>query len=178
MNIVKSKEYMRGGAMEYGKGGRMPQELLEYFKKKQGKEYGAGGYVEYQDGGENRPYIMSGYSNNPGDDGRPSGREGMYVVAPGAEGADPRVMDLRSAMKEYGYEDPVEMARAFGVEASRGDRGFTAPGAEDAAYRRRLISAMGADSYEGLQYRLGIGRIDYERKSDLPVIMRANQGRM
>jgi hypothetical protein len=171
MNIVKAKEYMRGGAMEYGKGGKMPKELLDYFKKKQGKEY--------QDGGKApSAYLIPGYENIPDEQGMVSGRERMYVAIPGGEGSDPRVLDMRAAMKELGYDSPMEMARALGVQSSRGDRGFTFEGAQDPAYRRRMLAALGADSMEGLQDRLGIGRVDYERKRDLPNIMRASQGGM
>ena len=53
MRTVSMKEF-RGGGMnnEYAGGGRMPKQLLEYFKRKN-KEYAMGGaYREYQDSGK------------------------------------------------------------------------------------------------------------------------------
>lgn len=53
MRTVSMKEF-RGGGMnnEYGGGGRMPKQLLEYFKRKR-REYAMGGaYREYQDSGK------------------------------------------------------------------------------------------------------------------------------
>jgi len=135
--------------------------------------------LKYQDGGKApSAYLIPGYENIPDEQGMVSGRERMYVAIPGGEGSDPRVLDMRAAMRELGYDSPMEMARALGVQSSRGDRGFTFEGAQDPAYRRRMLAALGADSMEGLQDRLGIGRVDYERKRDLPNIMRASQGGM
>lgn len=177
MNIVKSKEYMGGGAMEYGKGGKMPEQLLEYFKKKE-KEYGMGGAMEYANGGgvPGGAYLIPGYENRPDDQGMVSGRERMYVAIPGSEGADPRVLDMQSAMKELGYENPMEMARALGIKSSGGDGAYVFEGATEPAYRRRMLAALGGDSLEGLQDRLGIGRVDYERQRDLPNIMKYASG--
>ena len=187
MNIVKSKEYMRVGAMEYGKGGQMPEQLLEYFKKKN-KEYGMGGAMEYEGGGameynQGDPppggaYFISGYENRPDDQGMIAGRERMYVAVPGAEGSDPRVLDMQSAMKEFGYENPMEMARALGIKSSGGDGAYAFEGAQDPEYRRRMIAALGGESLEGIQDRLGIGRVDYDRQRDLPNILRSSQGGM
>lgn len=189
MRTVRMKDYRKGGMndeygmsgmmKEYAKSGKMPKELLEYFKKKDDKEYGMGGAMEYQEGGRpSRAYFIPGYENRPDELGMVSGRERMYVAIPGDEGAAPRVLDIQSAMKELGYESPVEMARALGVEASRGDRGFTVEGAQDPAYIRRMLAALGAESTEDLQDRLGIGRVDYERERDLPRIIKASRGGM
>lgn len=179
MNIVRTNNIYAGG-------GRMPKQLLEYFKKK-GKEYGGGGVMEYEHGGEytgdGRPfepgqaYVISGYENRPDADGVVSGRERMYVAIPGADGI--RTIDLREAMKEFGYSNPVEMLRAMGVDTERSDNGFIVPGMESSEYRRRLMSALAneGEGYRELQDRLGIGRVDYNRDRDLPNIIGAATGR-
>lgn len=174
MNIVRTKEYGQGGRyQEYGKGGAMPKQLLEYFKKKQGNSYADGGEFT----GDGRPfepgqaYVISGYENRPDAEGMVSGRERLYVAVPGEGGT--RTMDLREAMKEFGYSNPVEMLKAMGIETERSGEGFIVPGAEQDDYRRRLMMALGqeGEGYRELQDRLGIGRVDYERSRDLPNLL-------
>lgn len=151
----------------------MPKELLEYFKKKQGDSYANGGQFT----GDGRPfepgqaYVMSGYENRPDESGMVSGRERLYIAVPGEGGT--RTLDLREAMKEFGYNNPVEMLKAMGVQTERSESGFTVPGAEEDEYRRRLMMALGqeGEGYRELQDRLGIGRVDYERERDLPGIL-------
>lgn len=174
MNIVRTNEYGQGGRyQEYGNGGAMPKQLLEYFKRKQGNSYANGGEFT----GDGRPfepgqaYVISGYENRPDAEGMVSGRERLYVAVPGEDGA--RTLDLREAMKEFGYSNPVEMLKAMGVATERSGEGFVVPGAEEDEYRRRLMMALAqeGEGYRELQDRLGIGRVDYERERDLPGII-------
>lgn len=186
----KPMQEMRMGGKydEYGKGGKMPKELLEYFKKKNeaamGMKYDrAEEGMKYQDGGRSfnpgEAFVMSGFENRPDAEGVVSGREKMFIAMP-QEGGDPRVMDLRSAMKEFGYEDAPAMLRAMGVEAGRNDGALIAPGMQEADYKRRLrmALAMEGEDLDALQKRLGIGRVDYERSRDLPRILAARRGGM
>jgi len=98
----------------------------------------------------------------------------MYVVMPGAEGQDPRSLDLRSAAKEFGYDNPAAMARAMGVKTERGpEGGLTFSSTTDPAYNKRLQAAFGGESLEDVQSKLGIGRVAYDRERDLANIVRA-----
>ena len=158
----------------------MPKQLLEYFRNKS-KKYGGGGVMEYEHGGQHtgdgRPfepgqaYVIEGYENRPDAEGMVSGRERLYVAVPGEGGA--RTMDLREAMKEFGYSSPVDMLRAMGVSADMTDNGFAVPSLSDPTYRQRLMAALAqeGEGYRGLQDRLGIGRVDYNRERDLPGII-------
>ena len=103
----------------------------------------------------------------------------MFIAMP-HEGGAPRVLGLRSAMKEFGYEDAPAMLRAMGVEAGRNDGALIAPGMQEADYKRRLrmALAMEGEDLDALQKRLGIGRVDYERSRDLPRILAARRGGM
>lgn len=139
--------------------------------------------LKYQDGGRSfnpgEAFVMSGYENRPDDKGLISGREKMFIALP-QEGGDPRVMDLKSAMKEFGYEDAPAMLRAMGVEAGRSEGAFIAPGMQEEDYKRRLrmALAMEGEDMAALQKRLGIGVVDYERSRDLPRILAARRGGM
>lgn len=153
-------------------------------------EYGAGGNI-YADNGVKTPgsdqdqpsgrsfkpgeaFMMSGFENQPDAEGMVSGRERMYVVMPGADGQDPRSLDLRSAAKEFGYDNAAAMARAMGVETERGPGGgLTFSSTTDPAYNKRLQEAFGGESLEDVQSKLDIGRVAYDRERDLPNIVRA-----
>jgi hypothetical protein len=119
-------------------------------------------------------FMMSGFENQPDAEGMVSGRERMYVVMPGADGQDPRSLDLRSAAKEFGYDNAAAMARAMGVKTERGpEGGLTFSSTTDPDYNKRLQAAFGEESLEDVQSKLGIGRVAYDRERDLPNIVRA-----
>lgn len=153
-------------------------------------EYGAGGNIYAQNGvktpgsDQDQPsgrsfnpgeaFMMSGFENQPDAEGMVSGRERMYVVMPGSEGQDPRSLDLRSAAKEFGYDNASAMARAMGVETQRDPGGaLTFSSTTDPAYNKRLQEAFGGESLEDVQSKLGIGRVAYNRERDLPNIVKA-----
>lgn len=153
-------------------------------------EYGEGGNIYAQNGvavpdsDQDQPsgrsfkpgeaFMMSGFENQPDAEGMVSGRERMYVVMPGSEGQGPRSLDLRSAAKEFGYDNAAAMARAMGVETQRNPAGgLTFSSTTDPAYNKRLQEAFGSKSLEDVQSKLGIGRVSYSRERDLPNIVRA-----
>jgi len=101
------KEF-RGGGMnnEYGDGGRMPKQLLEYFKRKN-KEYAMGGaYEEYQGGGAVDPSEYRLFK----EEGQPI----QYFVR-GDEGFEPAGggSDLRRRLGDEGYANVLSR---FGIQ--------------------------------------------------------------
>lgn len=157
-----------GGINEYGDGGNI---YAENGVKTPGSDQDQPSGRSFKPG---EAFMMSGFENQPDAEGMVSGRERMYVVMPGADGQDPRYLDLRSAAKEFGYDNAAAMARAMGVETERGPGGgLTFSSTTDPAYNQRLLEAFGGESLEDVQSKLGIGRVAYDRERDLPNIVRA-----
>jgi len=157
-----------GGINEYGEGGNV---YAQNGVKTPGSDQDQPSGRSFKPG---EAFMMSGFENQPDAEGMVSGRERMYVVMPGSDGQDPRSLDLRSAAKEFGYDNAAAMARAMGVETERGpEGGLTFSSTTDPAYNKRLQSAFGGESLEDVRSNLGIGRVAYDRERDLPNIVKA-----
>lgn len=151
MRTVSMKEF-RGGGMnnEYAGGGRMPKQLLEYFKRKN-KEYAMGGaYREYQDSGQASSSDYSRYRMFK-EEGQPIQ---YFVKGDGgfesAGGGD----ELRRRLGDEGY---AQVLSQFGIQPELSEKGeLLSIKASPEAYS----SATDAFARELAGFRTGKGRLD------------------
>ena len=112
-------EYGMGGmAKEYAKSGKMPKQLLEYFKRKnKEKEYAMGGaYKEYQGSGQASSSDYSKYRMFK-EEGQPlqyfvKGDDGFESAGGGG--------DLRRRLGDEGY---AQVLSQFGIQPKLSDKG-------------------------------------------------------